>query len=60
MLEAAGATVDDIVKTVDDIIPAALPGYSAIADIRREFSMTNLPKATGVIVNRLLLPIYAH
>ena len=54
MLEAAGATFDDVVKTVDYIVPAALPSYAATADIRREFFENNLPAATGVIVNRLL------
>ena len=56
MLETAGATFDDVVKTVDYIVPAALPSYATTADIRREFFENNLPAATGVIVNRLLRP----
>jgi enamine deaminase RidA (YjgF/YER057c/UK114 family) len=56
MLEADGATFDDVVKTVDYIVPAALPSYATTADIRRELFENNLPAATGVIVNRLLRP----
>ncbi len=56
VLEAAGATFDDVVKTVDYIIPAALPSYAVTANIRREFFKDNFPAATGVIVNSLLRP----
>lgn len=56
VLEAAGATFDDVVKTVDYIVPAALPNYAATADIRREFFKDSFPAATGVIVNSLVRP----
>ena len=54
VLEAAGATFDDVVKTVDYIVPEALPNYKATAEIRREYFKDDFPAATGVVVNRLL------
>ena len=54
VLEAAGATFDDVVKTVDYIVPEVLPNYKATAQIRREYFKDNFPAATGVVVNRLL------
>ncbi len=54
ILAAAGATFDDVVKTVDYIVPEALPNYKGTADVRREYFKDNLPAATGVVVNRLL------
>ena len=56
MLEAAGATFDDVVKTVDFIVPAAVKDYAATSDIRREYFKGNFPAATGVIVHSLLRP----
>jgi 2-iminobutanoate/2-iminopropanoate deaminase len=54
VLESAGATFDDVVKTCEYITPAALPNYKATADVRREYFKDNFPAATGVVVNRLL------
>jgi len=54
ILEKAGASFDDIVKTVDYITPHALPSYVATAKIRREYFGDNYPAATGIVVNRLL------
>ncbi len=54
VLEAAGATFDDVVKTVDYIVPEALQDYRATAEIRREYFKDNFPAATGIVVNRLL------
>ena len=55
ILEAAGATFDDVVKTVEYLTPAALINYKGTADVRREFfGESNFPAATGVVVNRLL------
>ena len=55
ILEAAGATFDDVVKTVEYITPAALADYKGTADVRREFfGEGNFPAATGVIINRLV------
>ncbi|MBU2548506.1 MAG: RidA family protein [Proteobacteria bacterium] len=54
ILEAAGATFDDVVKTVDYITTA--DNYRATADVRREFFKKDFPAATGVIVAGLLRP----
>jgi enamine deaminase RidA (YjgF/YER057c/UK114 family) len=53
-LEMAGASLDDVIKTVDYITPQALPDYAQTAEIRREYFKGNYPAATGVVVNRLL------
>jgi len=52
ILEAAGATFDDVVKTVDYI--TTTENYRGTADIRREFFKKDFPAATGVIVAGLL------
>jgi aminoacrylate peracid reductase len=54
ILEAAGATYDDVVKTVDYI--TTTKNYRATAGIRREFFKKDFPAATGVIVAGLLRP----
>jgi enamine deaminase RidA (YjgF/YER057c/UK114 family) len=54
ILEVAGATFDDVVKTVDYI--TTTDNYRATADIRREFFKKDFPAATGVIVAGLLNP----
>ncbi len=50
---AAGATLDDVVKTVEFITPGAIAGYRATAQIRRELFAEPFPAATGVIVPEL-------
>ena len=54
LLEKAGATFDNVIKTVDYITPEALPHYVETAKVRREYFKGNYPAATGVVVNRLL------
>lgn len=54
ILETAGATFDDVVKTVDYI--TTTENYRGTADVRREFFGTDFPAATGVIVAGLLRP----
>lgn len=56
LLEKAGASFDDVVKTTDYITPQAVPEYAQTADIRREFFKDNYPAATGVVVHSLLRP----
>ena len=41
VLETAGATFDDVVKTVDYIVPEALQDYRATGEIRREYFKDN-------------------
>lgn len=54
ILEAAGATFDDVVKTVDYI--TTTENYRATAHVRREFFQRDFPAATGVVVAALLRP----
>jgi len=56
LLERAGATFDDIIKTVDYITPEALPNYAVTAKVRQEYFKGNFSAATGIVVNRLLRP----
>ncbi|MEK7848716.1 MAG: Rid family hydrolase, partial [Chloroflexota bacterium] len=58
VLEAAGGSLADVVKTVDFITPAALESYRNTAPVRRELLGPHFPAATGVVVNRLLHPEY--
>ncbi len=52
VLKAAGASFDDVVKTVDYI--TTIDNYKETAKIRREFFKNGFPAATGVVVKRLL------
>lgn len=52
VLKAAGASFDDVVKTVDYI--TTMENYKETAKIRREFFGNGFPAATGVVVNKLL------
>jgi enamine deaminase RidA (YjgF/YER057c/UK114 family) len=52
LLEAAGASYDDIVETTEYITTTA--NYRKTADVRREFFSPPYPTATGVIVAGLL------
>jgi len=54
ILESAGATFDDVIKTCEYITPAAFSDYKATAAIRREYFKNDFPAATGVVVNRLV------
>ena len=55
IVEKAGGTMDNIVKTVDYVAPEALPFYRETAAVRREFFKNGFPASTGVVVHRLLL-----
>ncbi len=54
VLEAAGASYDDIVMTTDYI--TTTDGYRATADVRRDFFKNGFPASTGIIVAGLLRP----
>jgi aminoacrylate peracid reductase len=54
ILEAAGATFDNIVETTDYY--TTLDGYARTADVRREFFNYPYPAATGVQVAGLIRP----
>jgi aminoacrylate peracid reductase len=52
ILDAAGGSFDDIVKTVDYIVTTE--GYKGTADVRREYFRNGFPAATGIVVKELL------
>ena len=54
ILDAAGASMVDIVQTTDYIITTK--GYKETANIRREFFGDSFPASTGIIVSGLLNP----
>jgi len=54
VLEAAGGSFDDIVKTVDYI--TTKDGYKGTADVRREYFRYGFPAATGIVIKELLRP----
>jgi aminoacrylate peracid reductase len=56
VLEKAGASLDDVVKTTDYVAPQAVADYVKTAEIRREYFKDNFPAATGVVVHSLLRP----
>ena len=56
VLEAAGASFDNVIKTVDYLTPPGLDGYRGTADVRREYFKGNWPASTGILVDRLLRP----
>ena len=56
VLEAGGASFDDVVKVTDYIDEAALPEYGQSTEVRREFFGESLPAASATVCNRLLNP----
>jgi enamine deaminase RidA (YjgF/YER057c/UK114 family) len=56
ILETAGSSLDDVVKTTEYITPAALERYSETAEVRREFFKEDYPAATGIVVDGLVRP----
>ena len=56
ILEAAGGSFDDVVKTVDYVTPEGLKDYRETGRVRREYFTGTFPAATGIVVNRLLRP----
>lgn len=54
LMEQAGGSMDDIVKTVDYIMTKE--GYKGTAEVRREYFPNGFPAATGIVVKELLRP----
>jgi len=52
ILDAAGATFDDVVWTCDYILTKE--GYKGTTAVRREFFGTSFPASTGIVVKELL------
>jgi len=54
ILEAAGGTFDDVVKTTDYV--TTLERYDQTATVRRKYFKNGFPAATGVVVKALVSP----
>ena len=59
VLEAAGASPADVVRTLEFVNPQNAYRHDALDDARRSFYSENLPAATTVMANQLL-PSEAH
>ncbi len=56
ILESAGLGLEDVVKTVDYIVPEALDGYQGTEEVRRDFFGDHLPASTNIVIDQLLAP----
>ena len=56
IIETAGGSMADVVKTIEFITPQGLDTYRPVADIRRQAFQGEYPAATGVVVNSLTRP----
>ena len=56
VLSAFGLGLENVVKTVDYIVPGALGSYRHTGDVRRELLGPVYPAATGIIMPRLAHP----
>jgi reactive intermediate/imine deaminase len=54
ILEGAGGSFDDVVKTTDYV--TTLERYNETAAVRRKYFMNGFPAATGVVVKALVNP----
>jgi len=54
ILEAAGGSFDDVVKTTDYV--TTLERYNDTAAVRRKYFRNGFPAATGVVVKALVSP----
>ena len=54
ILEAAGGSFDDVVKTTDYV--TTLERYNETAAVRRKYFRNGFPSATGVVVKALVNP----
>jgi reactive intermediate/imine deaminase len=52
ILEAAGGSLDDIVKTVDYV--TTLENYKQTAEVRKKYFRNGFPAATGIVVKQLV------
>jgi enamine deaminase RidA (YjgF/YER057c/UK114 family) len=56
VLEAVGLSYENVIKTVEYIVPGGLAEYRATADVRRDIFTRPYPAATGVVVPQLVSP----
>jgi len=56
VLQAAGLGPEHLVKTIEYVLPGALPDYRKVAEVRAHHLRTPFPASTGLVVPRLLRP----
>ena len=56
LLRQAGGGPQDVMKTVDFLLPAGLPTYRSTADVRREYFHDRFPASTGILMEALPQP----
>ena len=56
VLEAAGATANDLVKTIEYVCPEGLAEYRGVASVRKRLLREPWPASTGVVCHSLLRP----
>jgi enamine deaminase RidA (YjgF/YER057c/UK114 family) len=56
VVEAAGGSARDLVKTVEYVTPAALPQYREVAGVRSRLLAQPFPASTGLVCEALLRP----
>jgi len=56
VLEAAGLGPERLVKTIEYVLPDALPNYRKVAEVRAHHLRAPFPASTGLVVPRLLRP----
>jgi enamine deaminase RidA (YjgF/YER057c/UK114 family) len=54
VLEAAGGTADNLARTSEFIIPAAMEGYAGVAEVRKRMFKQPYPVSSGVVCKALL------
>lgn len=52
--EAAGGSLENLVKTIEYVSPAGVAGYRDVSDVRRRLLGEPAPASTGVVVEGLL------
>jgi enamine deaminase RidA (YjgF/YER057c/UK114 family) len=53
LLRRAGGSPQDVMKTVDFLLPVGLPAYRATADVRRTYFQGHFPASTGILMEAL-------
>ena len=56
VLQAAGCGPERLVKTIEYVLPQALPGYRRVAEVRARRLREPFPASTGLVIPRLLRP----
>lgn len=56
VLEAAGLGPEHLVKTIEYVLPEALPDYRKVAEVRGRHLRQPFPASTGLVIPKLLRP----